>query len=51
MSIFPTERTMKCFTGDNPLHIPRFTTIPIEEHVHEEHGCQENLKPQNQNVR
>ena len=47
VSIFPTERTMKCFTGDNPLHIPCFTTIPTEEHEHEEfeeHECQGKTK-------
>ena len=53
MSILPTERTMKCFTGDNPIYIPCFTTIPTKEREHEEHEeyeRQENLKPQKQNV-
>ena len=51
VSILPIERTMKCFTGDNPRYFPCFMTIPTEEHEHEEHECQGDLKPQNQNVR
>ena len=36
VSILPTERTMKCFTGDNPRYIPFLVTIPTEEHEHQE---------------
>ena len=53
VSILPTERTMKCFTGDNPRYIPFLETIPAEEHEHqefEEHERQGNLKPQKLNV-